>query len=193
MPRPLGALAALAALLLLAVSAVPAGAADRDAVWTLLQRGGQVVMIRHAETTPGAGDPPGMRLDDCATQRNLSGEGRRHARRLGEAFQARGVPIARVLSSPWCRCLETARLAFGAAEVWTPLANLYGRGDRRAEQVAEMRTLLAAPRSAGTLVLLSHGSTISALTGATPEPAEVVVVALDDRARPVVTGRLTVP
>ena len=84
-------------------------------LWTHLKAGGQVVLIRHAITTPGVGDPPGMRLDDCSSQRNLTDEGRRDARRLGEAFRARGLPVDRVLSSPWCRCLETARLAFGAA------------------------------------------------------------------------------
>ena len=94
------------------VLAVPGAAAASDQLWALLKGGGQVILIRHAITTPGVGDPPGMRLDDCSTQRNLTDEGRRDARRLGEAFRARGIPVGRVLSSPWCRCLETARLAF---------------------------------------------------------------------------------
>jgi broad specificity phosphatase PhoE len=65
-----------------------------------VKAGGQAVMIRHAITTPGVGDPWGMRLDDCRTRRNLTDEGRRDARRLGEAFRARGIPVGRVLSSP---------------------------------------------------------------------------------------------
>ena len=69
-----------------------------------------------------------MVLHDCRTQRNLSDEGRAHARQVGEAFRAQGVPVAQVLSSPWCRCLETARLAFGVSpEVSTALNNLFGR------------------------------------------------------------------
>jgi len=53
------------------------------------------------------GDPPGFRLDDCATQRNLTDEGRGHAKRIGEAFRAHAIPVERVLSSPWCRCVLT--------------------------------------------------------------------------------------
>src|SRR4029079_2902363 len=86
-----------------------AAAADGDA-WTVLERGGQVVLMRPALPPPGAGDPPGMRLDDCSTQRNLSDEGRRHARAVGAALRKHKVPVDRVLTSPWCRCIETARL-----------------------------------------------------------------------------------
>jgi broad specificity phosphatase PhoE len=110
------------------------------------------VLVRHAVTTPGVGDPPGMRLEDCATQRNLSDEGRAEARRLGAAFRARGISVQRLLSSPWCRCLETARLAFGSPEVWTPLGNLFGRPEHREEQVRRMRELemvILTPRGAG--------------------------------------------
>jgi hypothetical protein len=120
----------------------PAAVGADEQVWALLKGGGQVVLIRHAITTPGVGDPPGMRLDDCRTQRNLTDEGRRDARRLGERFGARGIVVDRVLSSPWCRCLETARLAFGAGEVWQPLSNLFGRDEARAEQVRQMRALV---------------------------------------------------
>jgi len=112
-------------LILMLRPAATAGASEH--LWTLLKDGGQVVLIRHAITTAGVGDPPGMRLDDSSTQRNLTDEGRRDARRLGDAFRARGLPVDRVLSSPWCRCLETARLAFRAAEPWSPLSNLFGR------------------------------------------------------------------
>src|SRR5262249_12841152 len=62
----------------------PAALRADDALWSLLRAGGQVVLLRHDKTDPGVGDPPGMKLDDCATQRNLSDEGRAHARRLGE-------------------------------------------------------------------------------------------------------------
>jgi hypothetical protein len=72
-----------------------------EKLWSLLKGGGQVVLIRHTVTTPGAGDPPGMRLEDCGTQRNLTDAGRTHARRIGQAFRSRGIPVERVLSSPW--------------------------------------------------------------------------------------------
>src|SRR6185436_17654495 len=91
--------AALGALLLVALAA-PGPASASEPLWALLKGGGRVVLMRHAITTPGVGDPPGMRLDDCATQRNLTDEGRRHARQAGEALRARGVVVEQVLTSP---------------------------------------------------------------------------------------------
>ena len=119
--------------------ATPALAIDSAALWALLQRGGQVVVMRHAATEPGVGDPPGFRLDDCRTQRNLSAVGREEARRLGAAVQARGVPIGQVLSSRWCRCLETARLAFGPVEPWLPLDSFFHDRSREATQTPIVR------------------------------------------------------
>lgn len=186
------------ALLLLALAgrlAWPAAGspADEEQLWRLLAGGGQVVLVRHAVTTPGVGDPPGLRLEDCATQRNLSDEGRAEARRLGAAFRARGIPVLRLLSSPWCRCLETARLAFGSPEVWTPLGNLFGRPENREEQVRRMRELVGERVAGGNLVLVSHGSTISALTGVSPGTAEMVILTPRGAGSFTVSGRLSVP
>jgi phosphohistidine phosphatase SixA len=165
------------ALCALAGAGVAGVAQANDAVWQALAAGGKVVMIRHAVTTSGVGDPAGMRLDDCSTQRNLTDEGRRHAREVGEAFRSRSITVDRVLSSPWCRCVETARLAFGAAEREASLGNLFGRHDQSGWQVKAMRELVAGHRGPGNLVMVSHGSTISALTGVSPAPAELVVLA----------------
>src|SRR4051794_13152888 len=88
----------------LVVQAWPAAVFADEALWSLLKGGGQVILLRHALTEPGVGDPEGMDLAQCSTQRNLSDEGRGHARELGEAFRRHGVPVGRVLSSPWCRC-----------------------------------------------------------------------------------------
>jgi phosphohistidine phosphatase SixA len=178
-------------VVLLALAATGPALAD-EPTWALLKGGGQVILIRHAITTPGVGDPPGMRLDDCTTQRNLTDEGRGHARRVGEAVRARGIPVDRVLTSPWCRCLETARLAFGAAETWTPLSNLFGRSEHRAEQVRQMQAVAGERRRGGNLVLVTHGSTIAALTGINPDTAEMVVVTPQGDGRFAVAGRLTV-
>ena len=181
------------AFLLAGVLTAPTAVAADEEVWALLTGGGQVILIRHAITTPGVGDPPGMRVDDCSTQRNLTDEGRRDARRLGETFRTRGLVVDRVLSSPWCRCLETARLAFGAVEVWQPLSNLFGRDEARAEHLRQMRALVGERRTGGNVVLVSHGSTISALTGVMPAPAEMVVVTPQGAGRFTVAGRLTIP
>lgn len=175
--------------LLAGVLVAPLARSD-EALWKLLQGGGQVVLVRHALTDPGVGDPEGFRLGDCTTQRNLSDEGRREARRLGESLRARNVPVGKVLSSPWCRCIETARLAFGApAELQPALSNLFGRHEREAAQVTEMRKLVRKPERGNTF-LVTHGSTTLALTGVSPATAEMVVLTPQDGGGFRVAGRL---
>ena len=164
---------------------LPFSAQANEELWSQLKAGGHVVLMRHAVTTPGAGDPPGMRLDDCSTQRNLTDQGRQHARQIGDAFRARGIRVDRVLSSPWCRCLETAHLAFGTTETWQPLSNLFGRAENEARQVSELRAFVGEPRT-GNSVLVTHGSTIAALTGISPGTGEMVVLS------PLGAGRFSV-
>ena len=147
--------------------------------------------MRHAVTTPGVGDPPGFRLDDCSTQRNLTDDGRRDAQRVGAEFRARGVVVENVLSSPWCRCVETANLAFGRADISTALSNLFTHPENRDRQVREMRELIASPR-VGNRVFVSHGATISALTGVSLDTAEMLVVTPQGGGQFVVNGRLSV-
>jgi phosphohistidine phosphatase SixA len=132
--------------------------------------------MRHAVTVPGVGDPPGFRLDDCATQRNLSDTGRGDARRIGETFRARGVPIGRVLSSRWCRCLETARLAFGTVEPWPPLDSFFDDRSREPEQTRVVRQLVGERPATGNLILVTHQVNIAALTGIFPAPGELIVL-----------------
>ena len=181
------------AVLFLVVLAAPAPAGADERVWSLVKSGGHTIFVRHAVTTPGVGDPPNMRLTDCATQRNLTDEGRGHARRVGEAFRARAIPVDRILSSPWCRCLETARLAFGPPETWAPLGNLFGRPENRAGQVQALQVLAGERRTGGNVVLVTHGSTISALTGINPGTTEMVVLTPQGEGRFAVAGRLAVP
>ncbi|MFO1062139.1 MAG: histidine phosphatase family protein, partial [Dongiaceae bacterium] len=108
---PLPSRRSLARLLVALAAALPtaAPAADEDAVFAALRAGGHAILVRHA-IAPGGGDPPGFVLEDCATQRNLSDEGRAQAARLGQRLRQHGVAVDRVLSSRWCRALETARL-----------------------------------------------------------------------------------
>ena len=170
-PLAIGPLVGLLALWL------PSAAAASDAVWNLLRGGGQVVLMRHAVTTPGVGDPAGFRLDDCATQRNLTGAGREEARRVGAAFRARDIPVGRVLSSRWCRCLETARLAFGRAEAWADgLDSLFEERAKDRERTATLRRFVSTRPTSGNLVLVTHGANIRSLTGIQPAPGELVVL-----------------
>jgi phosphohistidine phosphatase SixA len=160
--------------------------------WALLRQGGHVVLIRHTITTPGVGDPDGFRLEDCSTQRNLSDEGREHAKRIGQAFRDFKVPIEAVLSSPWCRCVEAAGLAFGKSEVWNALSNLFGRPENRQKQVDELSARIGAYKGKGNLVLVTHGSTVLALTRVSPQTGEMVILAPKGEGRFAVAARLTV-
>lgn len=162
--------------LILVLFGMPDAARASDAMWDLLKAGGQVAIIRHASTVPGLGDPPGFRLDDCATQRNLSDAGREEARRIGAAFRDRKVPLGRVLSSRWCRCLETARLAFGSAEPWAPLDSFFDDRSREPEQTRQVRSLIGDRPVSGNLILVTHQVNIGALTGIFPAQGEMIIL-----------------
>ena len=164
-----------------------------DELWELLRKGGQVVMVRHTLTDPGVGDPQGFRLEDCSTQRNLSEEGRAHAGRIGEAFRLHRIPVDEVLTSPWCRCVETASLAFGKAKLLPALSNLFGRSENRQRQVEELTQLVATPRAGGNLVLVTHGSTILALTRIPVNMGEIMVLTPQGDGRFALAGRFSVP
>ena len=183
----------IAALLLVSALALPGAADADDALWARLKGGGQVVLLRHAVTTPSVGDPAGFRQDDCATQRNLTEAGREESRRLGAAFRARAIPVERVLSSRWCRCLETARLAFGSAEPWEPLSSLFADRSRQAEQTRAFRALAGEKRAGGNTILVTHGANVRAFVGINPAPAEMVIVTPQDNGTFTVAGRLPAP
>jgi broad specificity phosphatase PhoE len=183
----------LRSLLVLCALAPALGHAD-DALWSLLRAGGQVVLLRHDSTEPGVGDPAGMKLDDCSTQRNLSEPGRAHARRLGDALRSRAIPVAGLQASPWCRCLETARLVFGrSGEVEPALGNLFGRHEQEAPQVARLRQVVQRAPERGNLFLVTHGSTVLALTGVSPAMGEMVVLTPQPEGGFRVAGRLATP
>jgi len=160
----MGGRAVLACAVLILAAAGPA-VADDEALWTLLRAGGQVIMLRHAGTIGTVGDPPGFRLEDCSTQRNLTEAGREQARKIGEAFRAREIPIARVLSSPWCRCLDTARLAFGRVEPWWPLVGAPRAPDQIASRVRQIHEVLGTTPVGGNVVLVTHFVTVQDATG----------------------------
>ena len=183
------ALAALA----LSLIVVPIGAvADERDAWAALVSGSHVALVRHGNAPPGYGDPPGFKIDDCATQRNLDELGRAQARAVGEAFRQHGVQVDKILSSPLCRCLETARLmALGPVESVLAVAS----SDRSPEGLPALKQMVANWRGPGTLVLVTHGFTVQSLVGIMPEQAETVVVRprSDDQGGVDLVGRVSMP
>ena len=152
-----------------------APAASEAAAWEAL-RAGAVALFRHA-TAPGTGDPPGMRLGDCATQRNLDEAGRAQARRIGEAFRAERVAVGAVLASRWCRARETADLAFpGLARAEPAFDSFFDERAEGPERTAGAQRVLLDWGGPGTLVVATHQVNITALTGVVPSSGEGVVL-----------------
>jgi broad specificity phosphatase PhoE len=168
-----GLVLALLAFVLIAPMAAADEAAD---AWAALAKGGHVVLIRHGNAPPGyGGDPPGFKVSDCSTQRNLDERGREQARALGEAFRKHGVSVDRTVSSPWCRCLDTARLmAVGEVESsWALVPDTELSANARLRQ---LKTLVSTWKGPGTLVLVTHALTVRPLVGFLPTQAEAVVL-----------------
>ena len=139
--------------------------------------------MRHGATEGGAADPPEFKLGDCTTQRNLSEAGREQARRVGARLKHEHVPIAQVFTSPWCRCRDTAMLAFGKAEEWDALASTFARPDIEAELLDRARKRIGnystRKTHAGNVVMVTHNVNIAGLTKLSVAPAEMVVVRPD--------------
>jgi phosphohistidine phosphatase SixA len=170
------------AALVMSLIVLPAWAADdTGGAWNALVVGGHVALIRHGNA-PGpslgqGGDPPGFRLDDCRTQRNLDELGRAQGKALGEAFRSRGVRVDRIESSPWCRCMDTALLmAVGPVARSGALVPATDRNPNAPTALRALKELVATWRGPGTLVLVTHGLTVRAMTGIVPGQAEIVVL-----------------
>jgi broad specificity phosphatase PhoE len=132
--------------------------------WTLLRLGGNVLLMRHAQTEPGIGDPTNFHIGDCSTQRNLNDVGREQSKRVAAAFQRENIALDDVRSSAWCRCVDTADLAFGRHTVWSPINSFFQQSGREPQTLEVLQALktFKAPRN---LALVTHQVNISALTG----------------------------
>ena len=172
----------------------PAAAAD-DEVARLLREGGAVIAFRHA-LAPGTFDPPGFTPGVCSTQRNLSDEGRAQARRIGDWFRQRGLKPARVRSSPWCRCLDTAALAFGTAEPWAALGSPHGAAETtNAESLLALRQAVGAATSARPRfeAWVTHQFVLNRLVETSTSSGEGLVLRADASGAPKVLARLLIP
>ncbi|MEY3474366.1 MAG: hypothetical protein RL087_824, partial [Pseudomonadota bacterium] len=159
-----------------------------------LREGGVVIALRHA-LAPGTFDPPEFRLGDCSTQRNLNDEGRAQARRIGQWFSSRGLKPTRVRSSPWCRCVDTATLAFGGAEVWPALGS--PRGTEAAVSAQALPQLRQALQSVRTQrgrfeAWVTHMFVLSDLTGEGSSSGEGLVLRADANGAVKVLARLAI-
>ena len=174
-----------------ALAGWPGWAAPSDEVAALLRTGGVVAAFRHA-LAPGTFDPPEFRLGVCSTQRNLNDEGREQARRTGEWFKARQLQPSRMLSSPWCRCVDTATLAFGAPEVWPALGSPRGSTETTgAEHLRELRrSLVTASAQPGRFQgWVTHMFVLSDLVQVGSSSGEALILRTDARGNPLLLAR----
>ncbi|MFT5531808.1 MAG: phosphohistidine phosphatase SixA [Burkholderiaceae bacterium] len=174
---------------------LPVANADDAATWAALQRGGQIILLRHASTESGIGDPPGFTLADCRSQRQLSASGREQAQRLGAVFRSRDIAVSNVWSSRWCRCTETAQLAFGRVTPMLMLDSSFEDNDAEAlQKLRDVSDAIGDYRMRGNLVMVTHQVNITALTGMGTRMGEAVVLSGRRHAdgKFVVIGRLQV-
>ena len=155
-----------------------------------MRAGGHIALMRHADAPGGFGDPAGFRVEDCATQRNLSEKGRADAAKIGVRLKAEGIAFEKILSSPWCRCIDTARLLnSGTVETEATFGNVVVLRNQREALTSGARARIAQWSGRGNLLVVTHGANIQALTGISPASGEIVVVKSGSaRAEPV--GRL---
>lgn len=168
--RRMAWLGCIAALLLASATGVAPGQTLSDGhLVAALQRGGNVIYFRHADTGPAYPEPRPVDLERCETQRNLNDAGRAEAAEIGRQFQRLGIVVGTVLSSQFCRCKETAQLAFGRYETAPALTGVprgpeFAQARERASK--GLRALLSTPPPAGrNTVLVSHGFNLIDLEG----------------------------
>ena len=155
--------------------------ADDAAMWRALASGGHVALMRHA-TAPGVGDPPGFKLDDCGTQRNLSEQGRAEARAVGERFRANGVSVGKVATSQWCRARDTAaEMGIGPVVDEPRLNSFFDLSDRASAIEASRAAVREAPARGPIAVFVTHQVNVTALTGVYPASGEIVVAKIGGR------------
>ena len=181
----------IAAFFIVVVLLGHAGAAEPDRLLEQIQSGGHVLMIRHAYA-PGSGDPAEFKLGDCATQRNLNDQGRSQARQIGSILRAGGITTARVYTSQWCRCIETADLIdLGAVRELPALNSFYERPQEREQRLSALRSFLSKQPADGELiVLVTHYVTIMGLTGEAVSSGEAVALMLTGNGGFQLLGRL---
>ena len=141
-----------------------------------LEQGGKLIFIRHAYA-PGSGDPNNFNLNDCSTQRNLSDDGRQQAKYIGNFFRKNKIKIEKVISSEWCRCKETAKIAFKDFTTDSFLNSFYSMkyAKNKDKQIEALNSYVKNFKSNKNLILITHYVVISEVLNYGPSSGEIVV------------------
>lgn len=164
---------------------------DHSKAWEALREGRAVLMLRHA-LAPGTGDPANFEVDDCSTQRNLNEAGREQARAWKPYLAEHGIEQARVFSSQWCRCLDTAReMDMGPVEEMQSLNSFFGNRGDGAMQTSQTIAIVNELEPGPPVILVSHQVNITALADVFPSSNEGVVMALPLSENPTILARVS--
>jgi len=136
---------------------IPNNSYSSENVVKFLKEGKKIVFIRHA-LAPGNGDPNNFDIKDCSTQRNLNDEGRAQSKRIGNFFEKNNIKIDKVLSSEWCRCKDTAKIAFGKFETFSALNSFYETrfSKNKSKQMKDLREYISKWESDSNLIIVTH-------------------------------------
>jgi len=141
-----------------------------------LKKGGKIIFIRHAYA-PGGGDPNNFDLNDCNTQRNLNDDGRLQSKKIGDFFKKNKISIEKVYSSEWCRCKETASIAFRSFETKNFLNSFFSERfmENRENQVENFNKFINNWSGKGNLIFVTHYVVISEILNYAPSSGEIIV------------------
>ena len=141
-----------------------------------LKNGGNLIFIRHAYA-PGGGDPDNFDLNDCSTQRNLNDKGREQAKKIGKFFHENQIPIDKVISSEWCRCKDTAQIAFKRFETKDFLNSFFSEkfSKNRTKQIEDLNKYIDKWDSSKNLVFVTHYVVINEVLNYGPSSGEIVI------------------
>ena len=142
----------------------------------ILKKGGNIIFIRHA-IAPGNGDPQNFDISNCSTQRNLSKDGELQALKIGNFFKENNIKLTKVLSSEWCRCKDTAKIAFGSFETKNFLNSFYDErfSKNKDKQILDFEKFIKNWDYSGNLVLVTHYVVISEILDLATSSGEIVI------------------
>jgi len=142
----------------------------------ILKKGGNIIFIRHA-IAPGNGDPQNFDISNCSTQRNLSKDGELQALKIGKFFKENDIKLTKVLSSEWCRCKDTAKIAFGNYETKNFLNSFYDDrfSENKDKQILDFQKFIGNLNKTGNLVFVTHYVVISEILNKATSSGEIVI------------------
>ena len=162
--------------LILIIFFIPNISFSNEALINSLKDAKKIIFIRHA-IAPGSGDPESFNIKECSTQRNLNDEGKIQSKKIGNFFKINKIKISKILSSEWCRCKDTAKIAFGKFETFNALNSFYDARfqKNRSSQIIDLRNFISSWESDSNLILVTHYVVIYDLLNSAVSSGEMII------------------